>query len=259
MKSMIGKTACVLAMLGAIAPPQTGHAAELHAIVSGALSGAFRELVPRFEQASRHKLVIAWGPSSGASRDAIPARLDSGEMPDVLIMVESSFDKLVSQGKFLVGQRTSFARSRIGVGVKSGFAKPDVTTVDGLRQTFLNARSIGYSEGASGVYVSTELLARLGIADQVMPKARKITGELVGKAIARGEVDIGLQQVSELKVVPGVDYVGPLPEAVQKVSIMVAAVAGNAKEPEAANAFIMFLASADAAPILAKSGLDPVE
>jgi molybdate transport system substrate-binding protein len=257
---MIKKTAAVaLGIIAITVPAGPGHTAELHVLSSGALTGAFRELVPLFEQASGHKVLIAWGPSSGTSPDAIPIRLSAGEQPDVLIMVESSFEGLAAGGKFLVLERKPFARSRIGVGVKSGFAKPDVGSVEGLRQTLLSARSIGYSEGASGVYVSTELLTRLGIADQVMPKARKITGELVGRAVARGEVEIGFQQVSELKAVPGVDYVGPLPESVQKASAMVAAVSRSSQEPGAAKALVSFLTSADAAPILAKSGLDTIE
>jgi molybdate transport system substrate-binding protein len=245
-------------MIAFILQPLTGHAAELRVMASGALNGAFREIVPRFEQASGHKVTIAWGPSSGTSPDAIPVRLASGEKPDLLIMVEASFGKVLAEGKFAAAGRKAFARSGIGVGVKSGTAKPDIGSVEQLRQALLNARSIGYSEGASGVYVAAELLKKLDIAGQVLPKARKITGELVGHAIARGDVEIGLQQISELKAVPGVDYVGPLPEAVQKASIMVAAVALNAQEPEAADAFITFLTSADAASILAKSGLDPV-
>jgi molybdate transport system substrate-binding protein len=259
---MVRKTkqaAVVLTLTAILLQPQFGHAAELHAMVSGALTGAFRDLIPRFEQASGHKAVIIWGPSSGTSPDAIPVRLDAGEKPDVLIMVESSFDRLVSQGKFLAAERKAFARSRIGIGVKSGLPKPYVGSVDGLRQTLLNARSIGYSEGTSGVYVATGLLAKLGIAEQVMPKARKITGEPVGQAIARGEVEIGFQQVSELKAVPGVDYAGPLPEEVQMASVMVVAAARDLKEPEAARVFIAFLTSAEAAPILEKSGLDLIQ
>lgn len=257
---MITKVGAVaVGLIAAAIQAETGHAAEVHVMASGALTGAFRDLIPRFEQATGHKVVIAWGPSSGASSDAIPVRLSSGERPDVLVMVESSFDRLASEGKFLASERKPFARSRIGVCVKSGSPKPDVGTVEGLRQTLLNARSIGYSEGASGVYVSTELLTKLGIAGEVMPKARKITGELVAQAVARGDVEIGVQQVSELKVVPGVDYVGPLPEPVQKASVMVVAVASNPKEPDAAKAFMSFLISAAAKPILTKSGLDPME
>jgi molybdate transport system substrate-binding protein len=259
---MIRKTkraAVALTLSVILLHPHAGRSAELHAMVSGALTAAFRDLIPRFEQASGHKVVIAWGPSSGTSPNAIPVRLDAGEKPDVLIMVKASFDRLVDQGKFLAGDRKAFARSLIGVGVKTGLPKPDVGSVEGLRQALLKARSVGYSEGASGVYVATELLDKLGIAAEVMPKARKITGELVGEAIARGEVEIGLQQVSELKAVLGVDYVGPLPGEVQKASVMIAACARDGKEPEAAQAFIVFLTSAEAARILANSGLDPME
>jgi molybdate transport system substrate-binding protein len=253
------RAAIALALTVTLLQPGAGLSAELHAIVSGALTGAFRELIPRFEQASGHKAVIAWGPSSGTSPDAIPVRLDAGEKPDVLIMVEASFDKLVAQGKFRAGERKAFARSRIGIGVKSGLPKPDVASAGTLRQALLNARSVGYSEGASGAYVATELLARLGIAAEVMPKARKITGELVGHAIARGEVEIGFQQVSELKAVPGVDYVGPLPGELQRASVMIAATARDLKEPEAAKSFIAFLTSPEAASILERSGLERIE
>jgi molybdate transport system substrate-binding protein len=250
--------AAAFAMIAFTSQPQRSCAAELRVIASGAVSGAFREIVPQFEQASGHKLVIVWGPSSGTSPDAIPVRLASGEKPDLVIMVETAFSKLLAEGKFLAGERKAFARSRIGIGVKSGAAKPDIGSVDELRRALLNARSIGYSEGASGVYVAGELMTKLGIADQVLPKTRKITGELVGQAIARGDVEIGLQQISELKAVPGVNYAGPLPEAVQKASVMIAGIALNAKEPDAAKTLINFLTSAGVAYILAKSGLDPM-
>ncbi|MET4247252.1 substrate-binding domain-containing protein [Bradyrhizobium sp. LA6.7] len=236
----------------------TARAGEIQAIVSGALTGAFRELTPEYERASGDKVVIAWGPSSGTTRDAIPVRIANGEPVDVLIMVGPALDGLITQGKFRPESRVEIAKSRIGLGVRSGASKPDVGSVDAFKHALLQAKSIGYSEGASGVYISTELLKKLGIADEVASKAKKITGELVGEAVARGEVEIGLQQISELIAVNGVDFVGPLPEEIQKASPIVVAISATAKDPKAARSFVSFLSSAPAALLLAKSGLDAV-
>jgi molybdate transport system substrate-binding protein len=233
-------------------------ATDIHVMITGAMAGAMRDLQPRYEQASGNKLILSWGPSSGTTKDAIPMRLQNGETPDVLIMVAPSFEKLVQEGKFVAASRIDIARSLVGVGVREGAPKPDVSSVDALRNALLAAKSIGYSEGASGVYVSSQLLTKLGIAEQVVSRMKKITGELVGDAIARGEVEIGLQQVSELKAVQGVSFVGPLPEAVQNASVISVAVAQNAKEPQAAKSLAEFLSSRDAAASLVKSGLDPI-
>ncbi|WP_018259968.1 substrate-binding domain-containing protein [Methylobacterium sp. WSM2598] len=234
------------------------HAAEIHVLVSGAFTGAFRTIVPRFEQASGHTLILSWGPSFGTTKDALPVRIAAGEDADVLLIVGSSLDKLVAEGRFVPASRTAIAQSRIGVGVKTGATKPDVSSIDALRQALLAAGSIGYSEGASGVFVSTDLLKRLGIADRVAGKMRKITGELVGEAVARGEVELGIQQVSELLSVGGVDFVGPLPDEVQKASPMTAAVSEKSKQIEAAKEFVAFLSTPDARQDLKRSGLDPL-
>lgn len=252
----------IAAITAAVAPGRiltvagSASAAEIHAIVTGALTGAFRELVPQFERQTGDKVIIAWGPSSGTSPDAIPVRIQSGEPVDVLIMLAPALDALVKQAKFAPVMRTDVAQSGVGVGVRKGAPKPDVSSADALRRALLDARSIGYSEGGSGVYVSTELLRRLGIADQVAGKLRKITGELVGEAIARGEAEIGIQQISELRAVPGVEYVGPLPDGLQNTSVIAAAVSKGAKEPAAAGEFLAFLSSSAATPAFTNSGLD---
>ena len=233
----------------------TAQAAEIHVIVTGALTAPFRQIVPAFERATGHKLVIAWGPSAGESKDAIPVRLRSGEPADVVIMIGTALDGLVKQGVFKPALRTDIAQSGIGVGVRVGAPRPDVSSADALRRTLLSAHSIGYSEGGSGVYVSTELLKRLGIADQLAPKMKLVTGELVGEAIARGDVEIGIQQISELRAVRGVDYLGPLPGDLQLAAIITAAVSQNAKEAEAARAFVAFLASPEAAKAFTEGGL----
>jgi molybdate transport system substrate-binding protein len=142
--------------------------------------------------------------------------------------------------------------------VRAGAAKPDISTVDALKRTLLQARSIAYSASVSGDYVSTELFQRLGIADQVTGKSRRVPGgERVGAALARGEAEIGFQQISELLPVPGIEVVGPLPPEVQKVSVFSAGVASGSRNAEAARALIKFLASPEAAHAVAKSGLEP--
>jgi hypothetical protein len=156
----------------------------------------------------------------------------------MVIMIGTALDGLIKQGVFKPAMRTDIAQSGIGVGVRVGAPRPDVSAADALRRTLLSAHSIGYSEGGSGVYVSTELLKRLGMAEQLAPKMKLVTGELVGEAIARGDVELGIQQISKLRAVEGVDYLGPLPGDLQLASIITAAVSQNAKEAEAARAFV---------------------
>jgi molybdate transport system substrate-binding protein len=249
-------TVAAIGMISTAGPPGLARAAEVNAIVSGALTGAFRELIPQFEKLSGHKIIIAWGPSSGTSDHAIPIRIQNKEPADVLIMVGPALDKLIRQAKFTAEYSVNIAESKIGVGVKKGEIKPDVSTVATLKQTLLLAKSVGYSEGASGVYISTKLFKTLGIDGEMAVTAKLVTGELVGEAVARGEIDLGLQQISELVAVSGVDFVGPLPDEVQFASPISAAVAQDAKERDAAKAFLDFLMSDEAAPALRKSGLD---
>jgi molybdate transport system substrate-binding protein len=143
--------------------------------------------------------------------------------------------------------------------VRAGAPKPDISTVDALRRTLLAASSIAYSASASGVYVSTELYNRLGIEAEATPKSRRILSERVAAVVARGEAEIGFQQISEIIGVPGADLVGPLPAEVQQVTVFSAGVLTNARQPDAATQLIQFLASEDAAETVASTGLDPVK
>ena len=150
------------------------------------------------------------------------------------------------------------AESRIGVAVRAGAPKPDISTVDALRRTLLGASSIAYSASASGVYISTELYKRLGIEAEVMPKSRRILSERAAAVVARGEAEIGFQQISEIIGIPGAELVGPLPAEVQQVTVFSAGVLTIARQPEAAAELIRFLASPDAAETVASTGLDPL-
>ena len=157
------------------------------------------------------------------------------------------------------GSRVDLVRSSIGVAVRAGAPKPDISSVEALKRTLLGAKSIAYSASASGVYLSQELFPRLGIADQIKAKCHRIANEPVGAVVARGDAEIGFQQISELLPVAGIDYVGPLPPDVQKVTVFSAGVAVGAKHPEAARALIKFLASPAVVPAITKSGLEPLD
>jgi molybdate transport system substrate-binding protein len=177
---------------------------------------------------------------------------------DVLILARTALDELICEGKVVATSRVDLARSSIGMAVRRGAPKPDISSVDALRRALLQAKSIAYSAQVSGVYLSTELFPRLGIADEVMKKSQRVEVGRVGTVIARGEAEIGFQQISELLEVPGIDYVGPLPAEVQRVTVFSAGVAVGARQPDAARAFIAFFASPSGVETMSKSGLDPI-
>ncbi len=231
---------------------------DLRVMTSGAFTAAFLELVPEFERTTQTKVVTTFGASMGNAPDSIPSRLQRGEPVDVVIMAAAALGELITQGKVVAGSRVDLVRSSIGVAVRAGAPRPDISSVDALRRTLLHAQSIAYSSSASGIYVSTELFQRLGIADQVAGKSKRVDSGPVGAVVARGEAEIGFQQISELLPVPGIDYVGPLPPEVQRVTVFSAGVAAGAKEPALARALIKFLASPAASLAIRKSGLEPV-
>jgi molybdate transport system substrate-binding protein len=244
--------AAVLWLVGA------ASAAEIRVMISGGLSAAYNALVPEFERTTGHKVITAYGPSMGTTQNAIPVRLERGEPADVLILVGYALGELIKQGKVIPDSRVDLVRSKIGVAVKAGAPKPDISSVDALRRALLSAKSVAYSDSASGVYVSTELFAKLGIADEMKDKARKIPATPVAEIVAKGEAEIGFQQISELKPVAGIDIVGPLPDELQKVTVFSAGIASVAKEPEAGKALIKFLASPAARDTIVNSGLEPI-
>ena len=234
------------------------HAQDVYVMTSGAFTAAFLEAAPAFEQTASTKVSTAFGASMGGAPDSIPSRLGRGEPADVVILAREALDDLVAKGRVVPGSQVDLVRSAIGMAVRAGAPKPDISSVDALTRTLLAAKSIAYSASASGVYLSTELFPRLGVAEAIKDKSRRIESERVGTVVARGDVEIGFQQVSELLPIPGLDYVGPLPEAVQRVTIFSAGIATNAKNVDAANALIRYLSSEAVAPAIRKTGLEPV-
>src|ERR1700716_703846 len=259
MKSIsIGFRALVLGIAGVLLLAGTASAAEVRVMISGGLTAAFKELVPEFERTTGNKVLAAYGPSMGTTVNAIPSRLERGEAADVLIMVGYALGDLIKQGKVVTDSRVDLVKSPIGIAVKSGAPKPDISSADTIKSALLAAKSIAYSDSASGVYVSTEMFAKLGIADEMKDKARKIPATPVGEIVAHGEAEIGFQQISELKPVAGIDIVGPLPDALQKITVFSAGIASVSKEPEAGKALIQFLASPAARPTIVNSGMEPI-
>ena len=242
----------------ASAPP----AADVHVMISAGYFAVYSDLAPAFERATGHRLVTSRGPSLGDSPEAIPARLSRGEIADVVILDGEAADELGRRGLVRPDTKAELAGSLIGMVVREGVAKPDIGSVEKFTRTLLAAKSIAYSDSSSGTYLSTVLFAKLGVADQLAGKSRKVrgppSGEPVAAVVARGEADIGFQQVSELIHVPGITFIGAIPAEIQKVTVYAAVLTRAAKEPEAASALIRFLTSPEAQAAILRAGLTPL-
>jgi len=237
-------------------------AADVRVMISAGYYRVYAELGPAFEKATGNHLITVRGPSMGDSPEAIPTRLARGEVTDVVIMDGEAASELGAKGLVRPESKTELALSQIGLVVRAGAPKPKIDTVDALRNTLLAAKSIAYSDSGSGTYLSTKMFAKLGVADQIMGKSRKVrgppSGEPVAAVIARGEAEIGFQQLSELMHVPGVDLVGAIPAELQPGFSFAGVIAKSSQQPEAAAALIRFLASPEAASVVTKAGLTPI-
>jgi molybdate transport system substrate-binding protein len=228
------------------------EAADIKVLSTQATEQAYRELVPQFEKATGHKVITVFTGTLDADK-----RLAAGESYDLLIMSGPSIDEHIKGGKVAPGSRVDLARSGVGIGVRAGAPKPDISTTEALKSTLLAAKSIGYSTGPSGVYL-LGLLERMGIADEIKGKLRQTpTGVFVGSIIANGEVEIGFQQVSELSNFPGVDYAGPLPAGIQQLTVFASGILAGAKEADAARALVKFMTTPAAGEAFKKRGMEP--
>ena len=227
--------------------------ASIKVIASGGLKAAYQELAPGFERASGHRVATVFA----GSVDIIQ-RMRAGEACDLLVMPSSFIDELIKLGKVVSGSRADLARSGIGVAVRAGARKPDVSSSDALKRALLAAGSVSYSSSASGIYLAG-LFERMGIAAELRGKIRQSSpGVPVGELVARGEAEIGFQQVSELLPISGIDYLGPLPADVQHFTIFSAGLHIAAQEPAAARELIDFIKSPAVAAVIKKSGMEPV-
>jgi molybdate transport system substrate-binding protein len=232
------------------------HAGEIRLLASAALKAAYLELLPQFESQTGHKVAAEW-----SSSRAIQKRMAAGEDADVVIVAsilgDNLAEELTKQGKLLAGSHVVFAKSGVGVAVRAGAPKPDISSVDALKTSLLDARTIAYSAGASGVYI-VRLLQKLGIYDQVKSKAVAVRpSEPVGEVVARGDAEIGFHQVSELLPVKGIHYLGPLPAEIQNITVYSGGIHSGTKVEAAAKALVTFLSTPPATLSLRKHGLEP--
>lgn len=229
----------------------------LRVMISGAFYSTYTEMTPVFEKKSGYRLITMRGSSMGTTSDAIPVRLQNGEEADVIIAARTALDDLAGKGFVRGDTEVDLARSPIGLAVRAGAPVPDISTVAALKKTLLRAKSIAYSDSASGIYVSSELFHRLGISDLVATKAQKIDATPVGEVVAAGKAEVGFQQMSELMAVPGITVVGPIPKEVQKITVFSAGVTTRAKSPAAAKLLIETLSTGEARSIMKRKGLEP--
>ncbi|NNA54369.1 substrate-binding domain-containing protein [Pseudomonas koreensis] len=254
MKKLINLSAVALFAFSALA-----HAEQLNVMTSGGFTAAYKILGPKFAAATGNTLDTQLGPSMGKAPEAIPNRLARGEHADVVIMVGYALDDLIKQGKVDPASRVELADSRIGLVVREGAPKPDISSVESLKKTLLDAQSVAYSDSASGVYIEKELFKKLNVEDQLKPKAKMIPKVPVGSVVATGDYQLGFQQVSELLPVPGVTFVGKIPESVQSVTRFAAGIPVGAQHPKEAKALLDYLAAPAAQADVQATGLDSVK
>jgi molybdate transport system substrate-binding protein len=229
---------------------------EFRVMTSGAFTAAHLELIPQVERLTKKKVVTA-STSVGTGESSIANRLKRGEVVDIVVVADTLLRQFIAEGLVLEEGATPIARSSIGIAVREGAPRPDIGTLEALKRTFLQAKCVAYSASVSGEYLTGELYQRLGIAGEMMGKSRFVGGgERTGAVVARGEADIAFQQMSELKPVPGIAHITPLPPEVQKTSVFSAGVAAKAPDPALARSVIRFLASPEAAGAITRSGLE---
>jgi molybdate transport system substrate-binding protein len=252
-RGLVSLAAAVAAM--AAAPT---HGAEIHVMISGGFSAAYDELVPLYEKASGNTVVTERGPSMGETPQAIPNRLARGEAADLVILVDAGLDDLIAKKLAVDGSRVDLANATIYLAIKAGGVRPDISNVGAFTETLKKAKSIAYSDSASGVYLEKTLLPKIDLDGSIRAKSRMIPAEPVGRVVARGEAELGFQQQSELQPIAGITIVGPIPKEVQKSTTFVAGLTTNAREPQAAHGLVEFLTSREAQPAIIKSGMEPV-
>jgi len=224
---------------------------EIKVLSSIATREAYLKLVPQFERASGHKVATTW-----AGTTDIMKRMAEGERYDLVMISSAELDELIRQGRIVAGSRVDIAKSGIGVAVRAGAPRPDISSGEALKAALLAARTVGYTSGPSGVYMAA-LIERMGIAAAVKPKHRGVpSGGTIGTIVASGEAEIGFQQVSELVHIPGIDYIGPLPPDVQKITVFSSGIHVGATNPDAAKALVRFLAAPAAHPAIQAAGLE---
>jgi molybdate transport system substrate-binding protein len=231
----------------------SADAAEIKMLISNALKSTMEELAPQYEKASGDKLVITFGAAA-----ELKTSIEKGEAVDLAILTTATADDLVKAGKLVAAGRVDIARAGAGVAARKGAPKPDISTTEGFKHALLEAKSIAYvGAGATAPYIKS-LFDRLGIADQVQPKLRvQPTSNPAAKAVANGEAELGITQISEILPYAGAELVGPLPPEIQLYTTYPAALAADTKHADGARAVIKFLTGPAAIAVLKAKGLSP--
>lgn len=231
---------------------------KLQVITSGGFAAAYQQLAPQFSALSGIEIETSFGSSSGGAPDSIPERLKRSEQFDVLILSRRSLDRLTAAGYVIPDSRTNLVESLIGMAVKEGATKPDISTQQAFIDQLMQAESIGYSASASGTYLSTVLWPKMGIWEQIRHKSRRIESERVASVVARGDVEIGFQQISEILPIEGAGFVGPIPDSLQKSTLFSAAITSQSKHVPQARCLLDYLSSSEVASTIRSVGLSPV-
>lgn len=238
--------------LGSFIMTTTATAAPLNLLASTAVQTVLEEVLAQHERANGDSIAVTI-----ASTAAIMARLKAGETPDMVVVTREGIDALVQEGKVVAASRAELASAGLGIAVKRGAPKPDISTVDALKRTLLASRSVAYTaSGASGQYFA-KLLERLGIAEEMKPKSNILKSGLAGDVVARGEAELAVQMMSEILAVPAAELVGPLPAEVQSTMMFTAGtLAGSARGGEA-RALVNYLRTPAVGAVFKARGLDP--
>ena len=250
---VVATVAAKWAMLGAaVMLAGIANAAEIKVIGSPGTRAPYTLLVPGFEKATGHKVTTTWG-----GVNAVAKRVADGEVADVVMLPAAQIDDLIKLGKLIADSRVNVATSGIGVAIRAGAPKIDTGSSEGIRKALLAAKTIAYSAGPSGVHMA-RLIANWGLTDELKAKiVPPIPDVPIGEVVARGDAEIGFQQVSELLPVTGIDYLGPLPADIQEVTVFSAGVHKAAGTTDAARALLKFLTAPEAAAIIRKTGMEP--
>ena len=248
MMSSLAKFAATAIVIGA----STAHAAEVKVIAANAVKEAYLEIVSAFEKASGHKVTTIWAGTESATK-----QISGGEVVDIVLIAAPNIDKLIAEGKLAAGSRADVAKTGVGVAVRAGLPKPDISSREAIKQAVLAAKSVAYSSGPSGFYLA-DLFNKMGIADQIKEKVKQpASGVQIAELMARGDADLGFHQVSELVHAKGIDYLGPLPADIQNITVYSAGLHTAAPTPDAAKALVKFLTAPEAAPMIKKIGMEP--
>src|SRR5580698_7691194 len=247
----IRRAIAVVAVLGLSLPTTAAHAADIKLLEGNALNAVMEELGPQFEKATGNKLVITLGTSA-----QLKARIENGEAFDAVLLTKAALDELAAAGKVADAARAPIARAGIGVAIRKGAAKPDLSTADAFKQAMLNAKSIGFVDQTPTAAALKAVFAKLGIADEIKSKLKPLTIQ-AAVAVTNGDVEIAMTQISEILPYPGVELAGPLPPDIQSYTTFSAGVSASAKNAEVAASLNKFLTASAAVTVIKAKGMEP--